>query len=77
MLRLHQRNQSRVMAAGDSQATDQVCVSTVTLEEQIGGWSALTSCSTIRTMEVAVPRFDDEGGRSGDRSGCRLTRRPR
>ena len=41
MLSLHQRNQSRVIAAVDSHATDQLCVSTVTLEEQIGGWSAL------------------------------------
>jgi len=35
MLSLHQRNQSRVIAAVDSHATDQLCVSTVTLEEQI------------------------------------------
>src|ERR1700688_3737280 len=41
MLSLHQRNQSQVIAAVDSHATDQLCVSTVTLEEQIGGWSAL------------------------------------
>ena len=41
LLSLHQRNQSRVIAAVDSHATDQLCVSTVTLEEQIGGWSAL------------------------------------
>lgn len=41
MLSLHQRSQLRVIAAVDSHATDQLCVSTVTLEEQIGGWSAL------------------------------------
>ena len=33
MLSLHQRNQSQVIAAVDSHATDQLCVSTVTLEE--------------------------------------------
>jgi len=40
-LSLHQRNQPQVLAAVDNHATDQLCVSTVTLEEQIGGWSAL------------------------------------
>ena len=40
MLTLHQRNQSRVIAAVDSHATDQLCVSTVTLEEQkIEDWA--------------------------------------
>ncbi len=32
MLSLHQRNQPRVIAAVDSHATDQLCVSTVTLD---------------------------------------------
>ncbi len=32
---------NRLVAAVDSHATDQLSVSTVTLEEQIGGWSAL------------------------------------
>ena len=32
MVSLHQRNQSRVIAAVDSHPTDQLCVSTVTLE---------------------------------------------
>ena len=41
MLSLHQRNQPQVLAAVTSHTMDQLCVSTVTLEEQIGGWSAL------------------------------------
>ena len=41
MLSLYQRNHSHVLAAINNHATDQLCVSTVTLEEQIGGWSAL------------------------------------
>jgi tRNA(fMet)-specific endonuclease VapC len=36
----YQRNHPQVVAAIESHATDQLCVSTVTLEEQIGGWSA-------------------------------------
>ena len=55
MLSLHQRNQSRVIAAVDSHATDQLCVSTVTLEEQIGGWSALArSAKTPQAGEHAA-----------------------
>src|SRR5206468_13009434 len=55
MLSLHQRNQSRVVAAVDSHATDQLCVSTVTLEEQIGGWSALArSAKTPQAGEHAA-----------------------
>jgi hypothetical protein len=38
---VHQRNLSQVISAVDSHVSDQLCVSTVTLEEQIGGWSAL------------------------------------
>src|SRR3954469_11294407 len=41
MLSLYQRNHPQVLAAVTSHATDQLCVSTVTVEEQIGGWSAL------------------------------------
>lgn len=41
MLSLYQRNHPQVQAAIHSHATDQLCVSTVTMEEQIGGWSAL------------------------------------
>src|SRR5271166_5726861 len=55
MLSLHQRNQSRVIAAVDSHAMDQLCVSTVTLEEQIGGWSALArTAKTPQTGEHAA-----------------------
>ena len=55
MLSLHQRNQSQVIAAVDSHATDQLCVSTVTLEEQIGGWSALArSAKTPQAGEHAA-----------------------
>src|SRR5271156_6011924 len=55
MLSLHQRNQSQVIAAVDSHATDQLCVSTVTLEEQIGGWSALArSANTPQADEHAA-----------------------
>ena len=41
MFKLQQRNHLQVVAPVESHATDQLCVSTVTLEEQIGGWSAL------------------------------------
>lgn len=41
MLSLYQRNHLKVSAAVAAHATDQVCISTVTIEEQIGGWSAL------------------------------------
>ena len=55
MLSLHQRKQPKVLAAVDSHATDQLCVSTVTLEEQIGGWSALArSAKTPEEHEHAA-----------------------
>ena len=55
MLSLHQRNQSRVIAGVDSHVTDQLCVSTVTLEEQMGGWSALAhSAKTPQAREHAA-----------------------
>ena len=41
MLSLYQRNHPQVLAAIDNHVTDQLCLSTITLEEQIGGWSAL------------------------------------
>jgi hypothetical protein len=54
MLSLHQRNQSQVIAAVDSHVMDRLCVSTVTLEEQIGGWSALArSAKTPQESEYA------------------------
>ncbi len=55
MLSLHQRNQPQVIAAFDRHATDQLCVSTVTLEEQVGGWSALArSAKTPQADEHAA-----------------------
>jgi tRNA(fMet)-specific endonuclease VapC len=55
MLSLHQRNQPRVLSAVDGHATDQMCISTITLEEQIGGWSALArSAKTPQEHEQAA-----------------------
>jgi tRNA(fMet)-specific endonuclease VapC len=55
MLSLHQRNQSQVISAVNSHVSDQLCVSTVTLEEQIGGWSALArSAKTPQESEYAA-----------------------
>ena len=54
-LSLHQRNHARVLAAVASRATDQLCVSTTTIEEQIGGWSALArSAKTPQAEEHAA-----------------------
>lgn len=41
ILSLHQRNHPRVGAAIVSHASDVLSISTITIEEQIGGWSAL------------------------------------
>jgi|ERR1043165_8142995 tRNA(fMet)-specific endonuclease VapC len=41
MLSHYQRNHPQVVAAINGHTTDQLCVTTITLEEQIGGWSAL------------------------------------
>jgi tRNA(fMet)-specific endonuclease VapC len=41
VLSLHQRKHSRVHATVSAHATDVVAISTVSIEEQIGGWSAL------------------------------------
>jgi tRNA(fMet)-specific endonuclease VapC len=55
MLSLHQRNQSQLIAAVDNHAADRLCVSTVTVEEQIGGWSALArSAKTALADEHAA-----------------------
>jgi tRNA(fMet)-specific endonuclease VapC len=55
ILSLHQRNNPRVHAAVVAHATDTVCVSTVTVEEQIGGWSALArSAKTPQGHEHAA-----------------------
>ena len=55
MLSLYQRNHPQVLAAITSHATDPLCVGTVTLEEQIGGWSALArSAKTPQAGEHAA-----------------------
>jgi tRNA(fMet)-specific endonuclease VapC len=55
MLSLYQRDHPQVLAAVDSHATDQLGVSTVTVEEQIGGWSALArSAKTAQADEHAA-----------------------
>lgn len=55
ILSLHQRNHPRVHTAVSAHATDTLCVSTVTVEEQIGGWSALArSARTPQEHEHAA-----------------------
>ncbi|HKB01917.1 MAG TPA: type II toxin-antitoxin system VapC family toxin [Gemmataceae bacterium] len=55
ILSLHQRDHSQVHAAVSARATDTLCVSTVTVEEQIGGWSALArSAKTPQEHEHAA-----------------------
>ena len=55
ILSLHQRNHPQVRAAVAAHATDVVSVSTVTVEEQIGGWSALArSARTPQEHEHAA-----------------------
>jgi tRNA(fMet)-specific endonuclease VapC len=41
ILSLHQRRHPQVTGAVTSHAADVLCISTVTIEEQISGWSAL------------------------------------
>ncbi len=41
ILSLHQRKHPQVVAAMLAHATDTIAISTVTIDEQIGGWSAL------------------------------------
>jgi len=54
ILSLHQRNHFRVGAAISSHATDVLTISTITIEEQIGGWSALArSAKTPQQHEHA------------------------
>jgi tRNA(fMet)-specific endonuclease VapC len=47
ILSLHQRKHPRVQAAFASHATDVLCISTVTIEEQISGWSALARSARV------------------------------
>jgi tRNA(fMet)-specific endonuclease VapC len=55
ILSLHQRNHPKVHAAVSAHATDTLSVSTVTVEEQIGGWSALArSAKTPQEHEHAA-----------------------
>ncbi len=54
MLSLYQRNHAQVLAAVAAHATDQLCISAVTIEEQIGGWSSLArSAKDAQTEEYA------------------------
>jgi hypothetical protein len=54
MLSLYQRKQQRVLNTVNSHATDELCVCTITIEEQIGGWSALArSAKTPQAEEHA------------------------
>jgi tRNA(fMet)-specific endonuclease VapC len=55
ILSLHQRQHVRVHAAVQAHSTDTLCLSTVTVEEQIGGWSALArSAKTPQEHEHAA-----------------------
>jgi len=55
ILSLYQRNHPKVRAAVAAHAADVVSVSTVTVEEQIGGWSALArSAKTPQEHEHAA-----------------------
>ena len=54
VLSLYQRNQPAVLNAISHHATDQLCISTVTVEEQISGWSILArSARTPQRQEQA------------------------
>lgn len=54
-LSLHQRKHPQVLAAVSNHATDRLCVCTTTIEEQIGGWSALArSAKTPQAEEHAA-----------------------
>jgi tRNA(fMet)-specific endonuclease VapC len=50
-LSLFQRNHPKVLAAIDSHVADQLCLSTVTLEEQISGWSSVARAAKIPSDE--------------------------
>src|SRR5438270_637821 len=55
MLSLYQRNHPRVLAAIANHPTDQQCLSTTTIEEQISGWSGLSrSAKTHGEQEKAA-----------------------
>ena len=41
ILSLYQRNHTQVLAAMANHSTDQLCLSSISIEEQISGWSAL------------------------------------
>ncbi len=42
ILSLYQRNHAQVLAAIANHSTDQLCLSSTSIEEQIGGWSGLS-----------------------------------
>src|SRR5262249_15793213 len=55
MFSLYQRNHSQVLTAINNHSADQLCVSTITLEEQFVGWSALArSAKTPQADEHAA-----------------------
>jgi tRNA(fMet)-specific endonuclease VapC len=54
ILTLYQRNHSGVLAAIANHSTDQLCLSSISIEEQIGGWSGLSrSAKSHRDQETA------------------------
>jgi tRNA(fMet)-specific endonuclease VapC len=54
IISLFEHGHPKVVAAVAAHAQDQICVSTVTIEEQIGGWSALArSAKTHSQREFA------------------------
>ena len=57
MLSLYQRDHAQVRTAVASHATDQLCVSTVTVEEQIGGWSSLARSAKDPQAEEHAAMF--------------------
>jgi predicted nucleic acid-binding protein len=52
---LHQRRHPQVIAAVASHAADVVAISTVTIEEQISGWSALARSAKTRKNRNTRP----------------------
>jgi tRNA(fMet)-specific endonuclease VapC len=54
ILSLYQRNHPQVLATIANHSTDQLCLSSISIEEQISGWSALArSAKTDQDQEQA------------------------
>jgi tRNA(fMet)-specific endonuclease VapC len=47
ILSLYQRNHAQVLAAIANHSTDQLCLSSISIEEQISGWSGLARSAKI------------------------------